>query len=82
MCCYQQIIAAPKEVDLEALSAVDREGIMKGKALEGMTKRGVRIALGYPATHETPSLDSNVWTYWTNRFRRMTVGFSERGFVK
>jgi len=40
-------------------------------------KKGVRIALGYPAKHKTPSLDENTWTYWIDRFRMTAVVFGK-----
>jgi len=46
-----------------------------------MTKEGVRIALGYPAVHKTPSLDGNSWTYWKNRFATTVVEFGNDGKV-
>ena len=61
---------------LEGLSEVDRRGIRAGTVLSGMSKRGVTLAIGYPPEHATPSLDSDVWTYWKNRFGKMTVSFA------
>jgi hypothetical protein len=65
------------EPKLEAMSEVDRKGIRAGTALPGMTKRGVMLAIGYPPEHATPSLESNVWTYWKNRFGKMRVHFAD-----
>jgi hypothetical protein len=42
---------------------------------------GIRMALGYPAAHRTPSLDSTDWVYWIDRFRTMLVQFSSSGIV-
>ena len=61
---------------LEGLSEVDRRGIRAGAVLSGMSKRGVTLAIGYPPEHATPSLDSDIWTYWKNRFGKMTVSFA------
>jgi hypothetical protein len=46
-----------------------------------MSRKGVMVALGYPAAHRTPSLDSNSWTYWTNRFKTIVVEFDAKGLV-
>jgi hypothetical protein len=78
---YIGIIAASTKVDLKSLSKIDRKGIKDGKAYIAMSKKGVRIALGYPAAHRTPSLESNSWVYWRNRFRTMVVEFSDNGKV-
>jgi len=64
------------DASLEGMSEVDRKGIRAGSVLAGMSKRGVTLAIGYPPEHATPSLDSDIWTYWTNRFGKMTVSFS------
>jgi hypothetical protein len=73
---YLNIITGPQKINLSSLGATDRKGIKEGRALKGMTKKGVRIAWGYPARHKTPSLEDNVWTYWRNRWVMKTVTFS------
>lgn len=73
---YLNIITGPQKVALTGLSATDRKGIEQGRVLKGMTKKGVRIAWGYPARHKTPSLEDDVWTYWRNRWVMKTVTFS------
>jgi len=73
---YLNIITAPKPASLSGLSGTDLKGIKEGRVLNGMTKKGVRIAWGYPAMHKTPSLEDNVWTYWRNRWVMKTVTFS------
>lgn len=72
---YLNLITGPQKASLKGLSATDRKGITEGRALKGMTKKGVRMAWGYPARHRTPSLDDNVWTYWRNRWVMKTVTF-------
>ena len=64
------------DAGLEGLTEVDRRGIRSGTVLAGMSKRGVTLAIGYPPEHATPSLDSDIWTYWKNRFGKMTVSFA------
>ena len=78
---YLKHITSPSKVDLGKFSDIDRKGIREGKAYTGMTKDGVMMALGYPATHRTPSPDSNRWIYWTNRFGTIAVTFNEKGVV-
>jgi len=79
---YSKLILSPEPVQLNRLPELDRKGIKEGKAYPGMTKEGVRIALGYPAPHRTPSLESNTWVYWTNRFKAIAIEFDEKGKVK
>ena len=78
---YVELIASSRKVNLHNLSGIDQRGIREGKAYPGMTKNGVRIALGYPASHKTPSLQSGTWIYWQNRFKSMAVEFGKNGKV-
>ncbi len=78
---YEELILSSKPISLKGFSEVDLKGIKKGKAYKGMTKKGVMTALGYPAAHETPSLDDNQWKYWRNRFRTVVVEFNSKGRV-
>ena len=78
---YEELILSSKPVSLRGFSAIDLKGIKKGKAFKGMSKKGVMTALGYPAAHETPSLDDSQWKYWRNRFRTVVVEFNSKGKV-
>lgn len=78
---YIELITSPEPVSYSGLSKQDQKGIADGKAYKGMTRKGVMIALGYPAAHKTPSLDSNTWVYWANRFRTVGVDFDDQGTV-
>jgi hypothetical protein len=79
---YLLLITSPDLVRLDSLSEIDRKGIQEGKAYVGMTKDGVRIALGYPAPHKTASLGNSTWYYWTNRFNSIAIEFDENGKAK
>ncbi|MDX1709365.1 MAG: hypothetical protein R3274_12235, partial [Desulfobacterales bacterium] len=79
---YINLITSSNKVDLNKLSAIDQDGIRDGKALVGMSKKGVRIALGYPAAHRTPSLETSAWVYWRNRFTTKVIEFDTQGKVK
>jgi len=78
---YVKRITSPNKVSLKEFSKKDREGIRLGKAMVGMTKKGVMTALGYPACHKTPSLEDSVYVYWQNRFRTLAVEFDSKGKV-
>lgn len=78
---YLELITSPEPVSLKKFSQEDRKGIAEGKARVGMSKEGVLTALGYPATHRTPSLDASSWIYWTNRFGTVAVEFNGSGKV-
>ncbi|MBW1803968.1 MAG: hypothetical protein JRJ85_24950 [Deltaproteobacteria bacterium] len=78
---YVKLITSPQQVSMKGLSKKDREGIRLGKAMVGMTKKGVVMALGYPACHRTPSLEDGVYVYWQNRFKTLAVEFDSNGKV-
>jgi hypothetical protein len=72
---YMDLVFSPTPVSLESLSELDRQGVKVGKALKGMSKAGVMVALGYPSPHRTLRLEDDRWIYWTNRFDTMAVFF-------
>lgn len=78
---YIEMITSSKPVSYSGLSKQDKKGIADGKAYKGMTRKGVMAALGYPAVHKTPSLDSKTWVYWANRFKTIGVDFNDQGKV-
>lgn len=78
---YLKLITAPNPMSKHVLTSKDKEGVKAGKVLVGMSKMGVRVALGHPAPHRTPSLQANEWIYWRDRYRTMVVQFGEDGKV-
>jgi hypothetical protein len=78
---YLDKITTLEPVSLDHLSTLDKKGVTDGKAYQGMTREGVMTALGYPASHRTPSLDAASWVYWTNRFGTIAVDFDASGTV-
>ncbi len=68
-------IAAPNEVDLKQFTQEEISNILAGTAKKGMSKKAVLAAMGYPPQHETPSLDGDVWMYWSNRYNRFVINF-------
>jgi len=68
-------IVAPAKVNLKRFSAKERDAIMVGRAIKGMSRDAVIAAIGYPPQNQTPSLKVNDWTYWNNRFDRFIVHF-------
>ena len=79
---YTDIIVSDKQVSLKGLSGVDQQGIREGKVYRGMSRKGVRMALGYPARHKTPNLKYHSWTYWRDRWRTMQIIFNDKGTVQ
>jgi len=79
---YLDKISSAEPTTLDGLSKLDRKGVEQGVALVGMSRKGVMAALGYPATHRTPSLEATTWVYWANRFKTVGVDFDDSGKVK
>jgi hypothetical protein len=42
--------------------------IKEGRVTLGMTREQAIVAIGYPLTSETPSLDSPLWRHWLSSF--------------
>jgi hypothetical protein len=71
---FDKIFAATK-VNLSRFPAAQRDAIKAGRVIKGMSRKAVLAAIGYPPITETPTLDSNDWTYWAHRFNRFIVHF-------
>lgn len=64
------------------LGKADQEGIRSGRVSVGMTREGVRIAMGHPPRHVNPDPDGSAqWMYWLSRFNRRAVNFDGKGRV-
>lgn len=59
-----------------------REAIRLGKVMPGMTKEQAIIAVGYPMTSETASLDAPVWNYWLSSFAQYQLVWGKDGRIK
>lgn len=63
-----------REMFSEAPTAIEKYGddmarnIRSGTPRLGMTKTQVLLTRGYPPGHETPSLEADLWKYWSSRF--------------
>jgi hypothetical protein len=71
----------PEKVELDKFSDNVREAITNGNIIEGMSKDAVILARGYPPKHETPSLESSRWKYWTSTFGTRVVKFEDGSVV-
>ncbi len=63
--------------DYYQASEADRENIKSGTIALGMSKKAVLMAYGYPPTHRTPLLTSNIWYYWYARLHKVNVFFKD-----
>lgn len=62
---------------IKKLSTLDQQGIKVGVVKVGMTKEGVKYAIGFPPEHKTPDLNNSEWLYWKNRFNTFKVEFKD-----
>jgi hypothetical protein len=53
----------------------EKRNIKTGEIQVGMSKEAVLMAYGYPPAHRTPSLESDQWVYWIDRFVNRPVVF-------
>jgi hypothetical protein len=67
--------------EVESLSALDRQGIREGHAIQGMSRRGVILAMGHPPRHVNPDLNAPTFMYWKNRFNRIEIQFGPEDTV-
>jgi hypothetical protein len=59
-----------------------QRAIFDGVVIRGMTREQVLAAVGYPPTHRTFTLESNVWHFWASRPGRYEVHFNSEGIVE
>lgn len=55
----------------------ERENIKAGTITIGMSKKAVIMAYGYPPTHKTPLLTSDIWYYWYARLHKVNIYFKD-----
>lgn len=65
--------------DLGGFRAAEREAIKAGEVEQGMSKKAVLVARGYPPAHETASTEMNSWRYWKGRHNTRIVRFGNGG---
>jgi hypothetical protein len=81
-------IQVAKELLSEKPTAIEKYGdemaaaIKAGKLRLGMTKTQVLLTRGHPPGHETPSLDADLWKYWSSRFVIHSLAFENGLLVK
>jgi hypothetical protein len=61
----------------QRFSEKEKRNIKLGEIEVGMSKDAVLMAYGYPPAHRTPSLESDQWVYWLNRFVNRPVVFRD-----
>ncbi|OGV34719.1 MAG: hypothetical protein A2020_00275 [Lentisphaerae bacterium GWF2_45_14] len=61
----------------EGISKTNLERIKRGIVEEGMTRREVLLAFGYPVPHRTPSILDDTWIFWNERLDSVRVVFQK-----
>jgi len=59
----------------------EQKNIKNGTIAAIMHRDAVIMAYGYPPSHKTPVLSSDIWKYWLDRFRRLVVTFRDDRIV-
>ena len=62
---------------ISGMSEDEIAAIKKGEIVMGMSKKAVLVCYGPPPEHATFTQEHNVWTYWTSKFIRMRIFFSD-----
>jgi hypothetical protein len=76
------VVAQDPKARIAAWPAGVREAVRLGKIMPGMTREQVIASLGYPPTHQTPTLDAPQWKYWHTRIGTFLVVWDEKGQVR
>ncbi len=59
------------------LSPAEVEKLKRGIVEEGMTRKEVLLAYGYPVPHRTPSILDDTWIYWNEKMDSVRVVFEK-----
>jgi hypothetical protein len=72
-----RLLLSAEPTPIEKLVPTLATAIRTGEMRRGMTKEQVLMTRGYPPAHETPSTDGDRWVYWSSRFVKQTIVFSQ-----
>jgi hypothetical protein len=64
---------------LKAFTPAEKQFIKTGTLTKGLSKAAVLVGYGYPPPHRTPSIQSNLWRYWINRWQTQQLAFNAKG---
>jgi hypothetical protein len=77
-----RIMLSAEKTPLEKLPLDLANAIRSGEMRKGMNKEQVLMARGYPPAHETASVESDRWVYWSSRFIKQTIVFTNDRLVE
>jgi len=75
-------LLATQRVPLDQFDEATAKAIKEGEVKMGMTKEQVIMARGYPPKRRTPSLDGDIWIYWTSHYIRRRIEFRNGVVIK
>lgn len=77
-----RLMLADEKTPVDKLNPILATAIRSGEMRKGMTKEQVLMARGFPPAHETPSVESDRWVYWSSRFIKQTILFANGRLVE
>jgi hypothetical protein len=75
------VVKSSPRAKIDKWPAPVRDAVNAGKVTPGMTREQVLVAVGYPPTHKTASLDAPLWQHWQSRAGRFEVVWAPDGTV-
>jgi hypothetical protein len=79
---HKIVIATDPTARISGFSPDVQAAIHQGRVMVGMTREQAEIAVGYPLTSETPSLDSSTWRHWVSSFEEYQLLWGPDGLIK
>ena len=76
------VVKSNPRAKIERWPQAIRAAVDAGKVAPGMTREQVLVAVSYPPTHKTPSLDAPMWQHWQSRAGRFEVYWGADGKVE
>lgn len=73
---------AKQKINLGQFNKLEKEHIDAGTVAVGMSKKAVKVAIGYPPSTRTMNLDANSWVYWRHRYNTFSVNFKNDKVVE
>jgi hypothetical protein len=73
---FARLMLSSEATPLDKLPDEVAAAVRSGDMRKGMTKELVLMTRGFPPVHETASVESDRWVYWSSRFVKLTIVFS------
>ena len=69
------------EEQTKGISKPNIEKLRRGIVEEGMTRKDVLLAYGYPVPHRTPALTDETWIFWNEKLDSVRVVFQKDNVI-